>query len=105
MGEKFVQRFDVSSPVSPFIPRGRGVMTDSLCAGEPTSIVSGGRSRIVPDSAQGVGRGLLFRDPPVECHVGNTSPLHNVSSDNQMLDCLTDMLGRLGEQISDAVAA
>lgn len=106
MGEKFGQRFDVSSPISPFIPRGRGVLTNSLYSGDPTPVVSGGdRSRMAFNSAQGVGRGLFFRDPPVECHVGDTAPLHIATSDSQVLDCLTDVFGRLGEQISDAVAA
>lgn len=106
MGEKFVQRFNVSSPVSPFIPRGRGVMTNSLCAGEPTSNVSReGPLCMAFDNAQGAGRGLLFRDPPVEHHVGNTSTPRSANCDNQMLDCLADMFGRLGDQISDAVAA
>ncbi len=42
MSEKFSNHFDVNTPISPFIPRGRGVSTNSLCTGEPTSTVCNG---------------------------------------------------------------
>ncbi len=106
MGEKFGNHFDVNTAISPFIPRGRGVSTNSLCTGEPTSTVSNGsHSRMAFDNARGVGRGLLFQDPPVQHHVEHTSTPRSTNCDSQILDCLTDMFGRLGEQISDAVAA
>lgn len=38
-------------------------------------------------------------------NVGHTSTTHNTNYDGQILDCLIDMFGRLGEQISNAVAA
>lgn len=71
MGEKFVNHFNVSSPISPFIPCGRGVITNSVCKDVPTDNRMG-LSHVTSDYIQGVGRGLFIHDPQCWSYIYDT---------------------------------